>query len=76
MSQIEDGEKAKNLFVDYKDWQWELLFTQTIENYGVYILDENFDFESGRLKQKIPEGKRDLVTKFRSEYFRRQKLPG
>jgi len=77
MYQIDDCEKPKNLFVDYKeDWQWDLLFNQTIENYGMYVLDENFDFESDRLKQKIPEGKKDLVIKFRSEYFRRQKLPG
>jgi len=76
MCQIDDGEITKSRFSDYSDSQWELLFIQSVENYGKYILGEEFDMESPKLKRQIPENKYGLIREFRYEYFRRQKVPG
>jgi len=56
------------------DERWELLVAQNVENYGIYILNETFDFDSYRLKKKIPEEQRSLIREFRNEYFRRIEL--
>ena len=60
-------------FSDYSQEQWRLLVEQSVEKYGHYILERDFDFESPRLKQSVTENRRCLINYFRMELENREK---
>lgn len=60
-------------FSEYTSSQWSILVSQMEQNYGHVILENDFGFESPRLKKPVTEDRRYWVEHFRLELARREK---